>query len=136
MSSLLRRRSPGPQVRDKQMQVLRTIQEHTQRHGRPPSIRELCDALGLRSTSTIAAHLQTLERHGLLQAQPFSPRSRVLTAGGEALLAPGTTVTSARNLLARARDILAALDAERIDHPYAGCLRALDDIAESLEVPA
>jgi repressor LexA len=120
-------------VRDKQMLVLRTIQEHTHRHGRPPSIRELCTALGLQSTSTIAAHLQTLERHGLLQSSPCSPRSRVLTAGGEALLAPGTTLTSVRNLLAQARDVLAALDAERIDHPYAGCLRALDEIAEGLE---
>ena len=136
MSSLLRRRSPGPQVRDKQMLVLRTIQEHTHRHGRPPSIRELCDALGLQSTATIAAHLQTLERHGLLQAMPFSPRSRVLTDAAKALLAPHQTVASARALAARASDILEALDAERIDHPSAWAVEALRDVAEHLEVPA
>lgn len=132
MRFLTRRKRPGPQVRDRQMQVLRAVQDYTDQHGRPPAIRDLCGILGLRSTSTVSAHLRTLEHHGLLQAHPLSPRRCVLTAEGAARLAPDT-VTSVVSLLGQASRFLEALDAERIDRPFAWAVQALHDIAAGLE---
>lgn len=48
------------------LDVLRTIQELTEKYGWPPSVREIRDAVGFASTSTVAYHFEVLKSEGLL----------------------------------------------------------------------
>ena len=43
--------------------------------GYPPSVREICDAVGLKSTSTVHGHLSRLEKKGLIRRDPTKPRA-------------------------------------------------------------
>lgn len=68
---------------NRQEQVLRLIIDYQQTNGYPPTVRELCSMLGLRSTSTIAAYLNALERKGAIARTPSSPRAIRVTANPE-----------------------------------------------------
>lgn len=56
-------------------QVLRFVRAGVARHGYPPSIREIGDAVGLRSTSSVAYHLKALQKKGHLHRDPGRPRT-------------------------------------------------------------
>lgn len=66
----------------RQIQVLRFLHAHRHEHGYPPTIREACDKLGLRSTNAFSDHLAALERKALITRQPSASRSVTLTALG------------------------------------------------------
>lgn len=57
-----------------QMQTYRYLIDYTQEHLFPPTIREICAATGLTSTSTIVNHLHRLEKEGLIQVTSGEPR--------------------------------------------------------------
>lgn len=59
----------------RQEQVLEFIRESVRTEGYPPTVREICAALGLSSPSTVHAHLANLERLGLLKRDPSKPRA-------------------------------------------------------------
>lgn len=63
----------------RQRDVLEAIERLTARHGYPPTIRELADEVGLRSTSSVHEHLDALEHHKLLDRRPGCPRAIRLT---------------------------------------------------------
>ncbi len=65
------RRSRG----DTQQLILDYIVEQTKVKGYPPSVREIGEAVGLKSTSTVHGHLQRLEKKGLLHRDPMKPRA-------------------------------------------------------------
>nr|HRC80208.1 transcriptional repressor LexA [Sedimentibacter sp.] len=52
---------------DKQIQILKYIKDELTLRGYPPSIREICKAVGLSSTSSVHAHLNTLEEKGYIK---------------------------------------------------------------------
>jgi len=52
---------------DKQQKILSFVNEYMHENGYPPSIREICKGVGLSSTSTVHAHLETLKKNGLLE---------------------------------------------------------------------
>lgn len=52
---------------DKQQKILEFVTSFMDENGYPPSIREICAGVGLSSTSTVHAHLETLKRKGLLE---------------------------------------------------------------------
>jgi repressor LexA len=52
---------------DKQIQILQYIKDELTLRGYPPSIREICKAVGLSSTSSVHAHLNTLEENGYIK---------------------------------------------------------------------
>ncbi|MFD1814086.1 transcriptional repressor LexA [Rhodococcus gannanensis] len=60
---------------DRQRRVLEVIRESVSERGYPPSIREIGDAVGLTSTSSVAHQLRTLERKGLLRRDANRPRA-------------------------------------------------------------
>jgi repressor LexA len=60
---------------DRQRRVLEVIRESVSERGYPPSIREIGDAVGLTSTSSVAHQLRTLERKGFLRRDPNRPRA-------------------------------------------------------------
>ena len=60
---------------DRQRRVLDVIRASVQERGYPPSIREIGDAVGLTSTSSVAHQLRTLEKKGFLRRDPNRPRA-------------------------------------------------------------
>jgi repressor LexA len=59
----------------RQQRILEVIERHVADRGYPPSVREIGDAVGLGSPSTVHAHLATLERLGYLRRDPTKPRA-------------------------------------------------------------
>ena len=59
----------------KQQEILEYIKEQQLTRGYPPAVREICDAVNLRSTSSVHAHLETLERNGYIRRDPTKPRA-------------------------------------------------------------
>lgn len=59
----------------KRKQILDVIDEHLRAHGYPPSVREIGEAVGLTSSSTVHAHLATLQREGYLVRDQTKPRA-------------------------------------------------------------
>lgn len=60
---------------DMQARILSYIQESIKMRGYPPSVREIGEAVGLRSTSTVHGHLTRLEKKGLLHRDAMKPRA-------------------------------------------------------------
>ncbi|WP_084350910.1 transcriptional repressor LexA [Millisia brevis] len=63
------------ELTDRQRRVLEVIRASVAERGYPPSIREIGDAVGLTSTSSVAHQLRTLERKGFLRRDPNRPRA-------------------------------------------------------------
>ena len=65
----------GKGLTRRQQEILTFIQRHTDAHGYPPSVREIGQALGLTSSSTVHSHLSALEKKGYLRRDPSKPRA-------------------------------------------------------------
>ena len=63
------------ELTERQRQTLEYIAETVSQRGYPPSVREMCVALGLASSSTAHSHLQALQRKGYLRIDPTKPRA-------------------------------------------------------------
>ena len=59
----------------RQQEIWQFLVEYTDGHGYPPTVREIGEAVGLASPSTVHAHLANLERAGLLKRDPTKPRA-------------------------------------------------------------
>lgn len=59
----------------RQRQILELIDQHSRTHGYPPSVREIGEAVGLTSPSTVHSHLGTLQDKGYLKRDPSKPRA-------------------------------------------------------------
>ena len=55
--------------------ILDFIREQISENGFPPSVREICEAVGLKSTSTVHGHLKRLEKQGILKRDSMKPRA-------------------------------------------------------------
>lgn len=60
---------------DKQLEILAFIEREVLRVGYPPAVREICEAVGLQSTSTVHGHLQRLEKKGFIRRDQTKPRA-------------------------------------------------------------
>ena len=60
---------------DNQQRILEYIKSEIQTKGYPPSVREIANAVGLKSTSTVHGHLTRLEKKGLLHRDAMKPRA-------------------------------------------------------------
>jgi repressor LexA len=69
------RRGPDGVLTERQRTILQVIRASVTERGYPPSIREIGDAVGLTSTSSVAHQLRTLERKGYLRRDPNRPRA-------------------------------------------------------------
>jgi repressor LexA len=74
-----RRRSEG--LTERQQVILDVIRDSVHTRGYPPSIREICEAAGLASTSSVAHQLSVLERKGYLRRDPNRPRAVDVRSG-------------------------------------------------------
>lgn len=59
----------------KQQEILEYMKEEILNKGYPPTVREICQAVHLKSTSSVHAHLETLEKLGLIERDPTKPRA-------------------------------------------------------------
>ena len=62
-------------VKDKQSEIYKFLKTYTESKGYPPSVREICEAVSLRSTSTVHGHLKRLEKKGMIKRDPSKPRA-------------------------------------------------------------
>ncbi len=72
----------------RQRRVLEVIRDSVERRGYPPSMREIGEAVGLTSTSSVAHQLASLQRKGLLRRDPNRPRAVEVRPPGHALSRP------------------------------------------------
>jgi repressor LexA len=68
-------RVPTSRITPRQRQVLDFIEQQMRERGYPPSVREIGEAIGLTSPSTVHSHLNTLQRLGYLRRDPTKPRA-------------------------------------------------------------
>lgn len=66
---------PPQTLTKRQREVLVMIEQHMRERGYPPSVREIGEAVGLTSPSTVHAHLAALQRRGYLRRDPTKPRA-------------------------------------------------------------
>ncbi len=59
----------------KQQEILDYLKEEILSKGYPPTVREICEKVGLRSTSSVHSHLNTLEKNGYIRRDPTKPRA-------------------------------------------------------------
>jgi len=71
----------------RQQEIWTYLVEYVDRQGYPPTVREIGEAVGLASPSTVHAHLANLERAGLLRRDPTKPRALELTGRAKAAAA-------------------------------------------------
>ena len=59
----------------KQQEILEYIKDEILQKGYPPAVREICQAVNLKSTSSVHSHLETLEKNGYIRRDPTKPRA-------------------------------------------------------------
>ena len=62
-------------ISKKQLEILEYIKSEILRIGYPPAVREICEAVNLKSTSSVHSHLETLEKNGYIRRDPTKPRA-------------------------------------------------------------
>ena len=62
-------------ITDKQREILEYIKSEILNRGFPPAVREICEAVNLKSTSSVHAHLESLEKNGYIRRDPTKPRA-------------------------------------------------------------
>lgn len=66
---------PYGKISKKQSEILEYIKSQIINKGYPPSVRDICEAVDLRSTSSVHSHLETLEKNGYIRRDPTKPRA-------------------------------------------------------------
>lgn len=62
-------------ISDKQREILEYLKQQIVNRGYPPSVREICQAVNLKSTSSVHSHLETLEKNGYIRKNPSKQRA-------------------------------------------------------------
>ncbi len=62
-------------ISDKQREILDYIKAEILNKGYPPTVRDICEAVKLKSTSSVHSHLETLEKNGYIRRDPTKPRA-------------------------------------------------------------
>lgn len=73
-------------MKERHLQILKCIYSNIQSQGFPPTVREICEAVNLSSTSTVHGHLSQLEKQGYLLRNATKPRAMEITDKGLELL--------------------------------------------------
>lgn len=70
-----RRKYMAGKITPKQQEILDYIKDEILKRGYPPTVREICETVHLKSTSSVHSHLETLEKNGYLRRDPTKPRA-------------------------------------------------------------
>lgn len=113
-----------------QQQIYDFIVSFTDAHSYPPSVREICEAVGLRSTATVHVHLKNLEQRGLIVRDPNKQRSIQVTVSTP--LSDGSESTGAKEEDVKSGKALIPL----IGHVAAGLpILAQENIEDAFALP-
>jgi len=107
----------APDLTARQQGILDVIEKQLRQRGYPPSVREIGEAVGLTSTSTVHSHLQTLEELGYLRRDPTKPRAievRYDPASGAAMARRPTQHVPLVGDVAAGTDVLAQENVEEL----------------------
>lgn len=66
---------PNNKISAKQQEILDFIKDVILKKGYPPTVREICETVNLKSTSSVHAHLESLEKYGFIRRDPTKPRA-------------------------------------------------------------
>ena len=66
---------PSGRITPKQQEILDFLKKEILMEGYPPAVREICEAVHLKSTSSVHSHLETLEKNGYIRRDPTKPRA-------------------------------------------------------------
>lgn len=103
---------------ERQRQTLQYIADTVADRGYPPSVRELCEALELASSSTVHSHLQALQRKGFIKIDPTKPRAIELLYDPDTGLAQERAAARSVPLLGRIAAGSPILAEEHVDEIY------------------
>ncbi|MFN2489892.1 MAG: transcriptional repressor LexA [Actinomycetota bacterium] len=106
------------ELTERQRQTLHFIAETVAERGYPPSVREVCEALGLASSSTVHSHLQALQRKGFLRIDPTKPRAIEVLFDPDTGLAAERRPTRSVPLLGRIAAGTPVLAEEHVEEIY------------------
>jgi repressor LexA len=90
----------------RQQEIFEFVKRYVGDHGYPPTVRDIGNAIGLTSSSTVHAHLANLERLGVLRRDPTKPRA-IEVIGGKAKRALGPTGLPVVGQVAAGQPVLA-----------------------------
>ncbi len=62
-------------ITEKQKEILEFMKQEILNKGYPPTVRDICEAVKLKSTSSVHSHLETLEKNGYIRRDPTKPRA-------------------------------------------------------------
>ncbi len=103
---------PGP-ITGKQQEILDYIKKEILERGFPPSVREICQAVHLKSTSSVHSHLDSLERNGYIRRDPSKPRAIEILDDSFQLLRTETVNVPVVGTVAAGQPLLAEQNIER-----------------------
>ncbi|MBE3573289.1 MAG: transcriptional repressor LexA [Moorella humiferrea] len=83
-----------PDLTPRQEMVLNYIRHFIEVHGYPPTVRDICRATGLRSSSTVHGHLSRLEKKGYIRRDPTRSRAIEIVATAQGLPRPSRNIVS------------------------------------------
>lgn len=81
-------------ITPKQQEILDFLKKEILSKGYPPAVREICDAVNLKSTSSVHSHLETLEKNGYIRRDPTKPRAIEIMDDSFNYLRTETEITS------------------------------------------
>ena len=102
----------------KQREILEFIKSEILQRGYPPAVREICEAVHLKSTSSVHSHLETLEKNGYIRRDPTKPRAIEIMDDDFQSVRLGT-----------AENISNAISTEMVNIPIVGILTISVEIA-------
>ena len=85
-------------ITDKQREILEYIKKEILNRGYPPTVRDICEAVNLKSTSSVHSHLETLEKNGYIRRDPTKPRAIEILDGGNVFVNNNNTMQEMINL--------------------------------------
>lgn len=83
-------------VKEREQKILSFMREEVKVKGYPPTVREICDALNIKSTSTAHHDIESLVKQGFLKKDPTKPRALMLVETGDSA-PPASSSDTARN---------------------------------------
>ena len=99
-------------ISKKQQQILDYIKKEILDRGYPPSVREICEAVSLKSTSSVHSHLETLEKNGFIRRDPTKPRATEICDDSFQMIRTEMTSLPVIGRVAAGEPILAAQNIE------------------------
>ena len=101
-----------PKLSEKQSEILEYIKAQILDRGFPPSVREICQAVELKSTSSVHAHLATLEKNGYIRRDQTKPRAIEILDDGFEMIRKEMTSIPVIGTVAAGQPILATQNIE------------------------